>query len=168
MGGRTPSATNIDRTPLPVFSIAGAAVVLLLVALLLVVLAVVDLVKVVHDNNDASPQDGTWQSKLSSFRERIWQAVPLTAIKTILVVWQIVTQVIRWQGYRETDPSPLSQVVQIFGNSGPSGPTLDSGRRKTTSHQRRSYVDYSSLVNPKHSCRDQYLCYIDRRTTPYR
>lgn len=90
--GALPSGTNIARPHL--FSIAGAAVVLLLVALLLVVLTVVDLVKVVPDNNNnASPHGGKWQSKLSSCRDRIWRAVPLTAIKTILVVWQVVTQV---------------------------------------------------------------------------
>ena len=54
---------------------------------------VLDLVKVERDTDDTGERHGKWWKTISACRDRVWNAIPLTAIKTILVVWQIVTQV---------------------------------------------------------------------------
>ena len=69
----------------------GTAVALLLVALVVIILVMVDLIRVVdEDDADTAP---TWEKTLTSCRDRLANTVPLTSIKIIVVVWQIVTQV---------------------------------------------------------------------------
>lgn len=62
---------------------------MLVLALLFVALAIADLVRVSDEINDAS----SWNKRVFTCRDRIIKAVPLTAIKIVLVSWQIVTQV---------------------------------------------------------------------------
>ncbi|CAB1111282.1 unnamed protein product [Ectocarpus sp. CCAP 1310/34] len=54
-------------------------------------LVIVDLVRVVDDGDGTKSRVGKWERFLSC-RDAIAAAIPLTAIKIILVVWQIVTQ----------------------------------------------------------------------------
>lgn len=65
---------------------------MLIVAVLLVAVVIADLVTVVamEDQENATP---TWKNRIHSCRSRIIEAVPLTAIKIVLVAWQIITQV---------------------------------------------------------------------------
>lgn len=56
------------------------------VALFFVALAIADLVRVVNEGVNTASAWNKW-------RGRIVKAVPLTAIKIVLVSWQIVTQV---------------------------------------------------------------------------
>lgn len=57
-------------------------------ALLLVALAIADLVRVI----DEDATTASWKGRIIAYRDRILQAVPLTAIKIVVVSWQIVTQ----------------------------------------------------------------------------
>lgn len=68
---------------------AAATAAVLVVAVLLVALAIADLVRVV--DGDANTES-SWKRRIISYRDRILQAVPLTAIKIVVVSWQIVTQ----------------------------------------------------------------------------
>ena len=64
---------------------------LFLVALVVIVLVIADLLRVVDDDNTDTAS--TWEKRLTSCRDRITNTVPLTSIKIVVVVWQIVTQV---------------------------------------------------------------------------
>lgn len=67
----------------------ATATAVLVLALVFVALAITDLVRVMDEVNGAS----SWNKRVFSCRDRIVKAVPLTAIKILLVSWQIVTQV---------------------------------------------------------------------------
>lgn len=72
---------------------------MLTVAVLVAVLVIAELVAVV-DEDGAGEEDGArsaWWHSWSSCRNLIVKALPLTAIKTVVVVWQIVTQVLLLQ-----------------------------------------------------------------------
>ena len=71
----------------------ATTVAILIVAVLVVAVVIADLVTVVavEDQDNATPT--TWKSRIHSCRSRIIEAVPLTAIKIVLVAWQIITQV---------------------------------------------------------------------------
>lgn len=58
---------------------------------LVIALAIADLVTVVEQDDTAS----SWENRLQSYRNRLVEAIPLTAIKIVLVAWQIITQVCR-------------------------------------------------------------------------
>lgn len=77
----TLSAVILDAT--------AATAAVLVVAVLLVALAIADLVRVVDEDATTA---SSWKTRIVSCRDRILQAVPLTAIKIVLVAWQIVTQ----------------------------------------------------------------------------
>lgn len=68
----------------------ATAAVILAIAILLVALAISDLVSVVDKQTNTA---SSWNKRVHSCRNRIVQAVPLTAIKIVLVAWQILTQV---------------------------------------------------------------------------
>lgn len=69
----------------------GASVAVFLVALVGTALVIADLVRVVDENKTDTAS--AWGKRLTSCRDRIVKAVPLTSIKIVLVAWQIVTQV---------------------------------------------------------------------------
>lgn len=70
----------------------ATAVAMLILAILLVSVAIADLVAVVVVE-DQDNRASSWKSRIQSCRSRIVEAVPLTAIKIVLVAWQIITQV---------------------------------------------------------------------------
>lgn len=69
----------------------GTSTALLSVALGVIVLVIADLVRVMGENN--SDTGSAWEKKITSCRDRIAKAVPLTSIKIVVIAWQIVTQV---------------------------------------------------------------------------
>lgn len=71
------------------------AALALVVAVVVLVGLVSDLVRVVDDNATRT----VWGRRRSDCRRFVKKAFPLTAIKTVVVVWQIVTQV---RTYRES------------------------------------------------------------------
>lgn len=78
------------------FNTTAATAVVFVVAVLVVTLAIADLVRVVDEDGAAAP---SWKTRMVSCRDRILRAVPLTAIKIVLVSWQIVTQARRARVY---------------------------------------------------------------------
>ena len=71
-------------------AIGGASAVLVIV-IFMVALGVTYLVGVV--DRPIPERRGRWERRLSNFRDGLVRAIPLTAIKIILVSWQIVSQV---------------------------------------------------------------------------
>ena len=69
----------------------GGTVTVLVVAMFVVVLGVAYLVGDV--DRPISERTGTWERRVLSFRDGLVRAIPLTAIKIVLVSWQIITQV---------------------------------------------------------------------------
>lgn len=67
-------------------------------------LVIVDLVRVVDDGDGTKSRVGKWERRFLSYRDAIAATIPLTAIKIILVVWQIVTHVKRWKWSKGLDP----------------------------------------------------------------
>lgn len=68
----------------------------LLVVLLAVVFIVVDLVRVVGQGSGGRQETrmlGSWERKFQNARALVARVIPLTAVKMVVVVWQIVTQV---------------------------------------------------------------------------
>lgn len=63
---------------------------LLVLALLVAAVVIADLVDVVEEQENTS---SSWNRRVHSCRNRIVETVPLTAIKIVLVAWQILTQV---------------------------------------------------------------------------
>lgn len=60
-------------------------------ALVAIALMVADLIRVVDENNTDTAF--VWENRLTSLRDWVANIVPLTSIKIVVVVWQIVTQV---------------------------------------------------------------------------
>lgn len=85
--------TNENALPLHrgVVDDTGASTAVFFVALVGIALVVADLVRVVDESKTDTAS--TWKKRLTSCRDRIANAVPLTSIKIVLVAWQIVTQV---------------------------------------------------------------------------
>ena len=69
----------------------SGAVAVLVVAGVVVALGVAYLVDVV--DRPISERSGTWERRVLNFRDGLIRATPLTAIKIVLVSWQIITQV---------------------------------------------------------------------------
>ena len=69
----------------------GGAVPTLVFALVVVTLMVAYLVRVV--DHPTSERVGRWNKRLSDFRDGLVRAIPFTAIKIVVVAWQIITQV---------------------------------------------------------------------------
>ena len=69
----------------------GGAVAVLVVVMFLVPLGVAYLVGVV--DRPISERRGRWTRRVSNFRDGLVRAIPLTAIKIVLVAWQIISQV---------------------------------------------------------------------------
>ena len=91
------------------WSAMGTAVALIIVVLIGVIFVLVDLVRVV---DSSTIERGKLERRALLFRDRLVKALPLTAIKIIVVTWQIITQVrIRLQvissrGMSNKTPSP--------------------------------------------------------------
>ncbi|CAN0365396.1 unnamed protein product, partial [Ascophyllum nodosum] len=68
----------------------GGAVTVLVVAMVVVALGVAYLVSVV--DRPISERSGMWERRILNFRDGLVRAIPLTAIKIVLVSWQIITQ----------------------------------------------------------------------------
>ncbi|CAM9198462.1 unnamed protein product [Ectocarpus sp. 12 AP-2014] len=68
----------------------GVSVVLCVVALAVIALVIADLVRVVEENSTKTASQ--WEQRMTSFRDRMVDVVPLTSIKIVVVAWQIVTQ----------------------------------------------------------------------------
>lgn len=70
---------------------------MLVVVLLAVVLVVVELVRVVDQRRDGEHEGrgvlGVWERKFQHARALLTKVIPLTALKMVVVVWQIITQV---------------------------------------------------------------------------
>lgn len=81
------------------------AVAILVAVLLVIALAISELVAVVHEQTNTEP---SWKIRVYSCRTRIVDAVPLTAIKIILVAWQIMTQVPRHATHRAPSMAAIS------------------------------------------------------------
>ena len=64
---------------------------MLVVAMVVVALGVAYLVGVV--DRPISERGGMWERRILHFRDGLVRAIPLTAIKIVLVSWQIITQV---------------------------------------------------------------------------
>ena len=69
----------------------GGAVAVLVVAMVVFTLGVTYLVGVV--DRPISERGGMWERRILNFRDGLVRAIPLTAIKIVLVLWQIITQV---------------------------------------------------------------------------
>ena len=69
----------------------GGAVAVLVVAMAVVALGVAYLVGVV--DRPISERSGMWERRVLNFRDGLVSAIPLTAVKIVLVSWQIITQV---------------------------------------------------------------------------
>ena len=69
----------------------GGAVAVLVVVMFMVALGVAYLVGVIDRPNSA--RNRTWEERVSKFRDGLVRAIPLTAIKIVLISWQIITQV---------------------------------------------------------------------------
>ena len=61
------------------------------VAVVVVALGVAYLVGVI--DRPVSESSGTWEGRVLNFQDGLVRAIPLTAIKIVLVSWQIITQV---------------------------------------------------------------------------
>lgn len=69
---------------------------MLAAVLLAVALIVADLVRVVDQDDDGGHEGvalGSWERKFQAARALLAKSVPLTSFKTVVVVWQILTQV---------------------------------------------------------------------------
>ena len=73
----------------------GAAVVMIVASVLLLVLAVWDIRRAAFDGLENEINRSEWQRKMSSCIDVMRKAFPLAALKIVLVVWQIITQVRR-------------------------------------------------------------------------
>ena len=69
----------------------GKAIAVLVIVMFVVALGVTYLVDVV--DQPISERRGRWERRVSSFRDGLVRAIPLTAIKIVLVCWQIISQV---------------------------------------------------------------------------
>ena len=69
----------------------GGAVAVLVVAMVVVAMGLAHLVGVV--DRPISERSGMWERRVLNFRDGLVRAIPLTAIKIVLVTWQIITQV---------------------------------------------------------------------------
>ena len=69
----------------------GGAVTVLVVAMVVTALGVAYLVGVV--DRPISERNGMWERRVLNFQDGLVRAIPLTAIKIVLVSWQIITQV---------------------------------------------------------------------------
>ena len=69
----------------------GGAVAVLVVGMVVVSLGVAYLVGVV--GRPISERSGMWERRVFNFRDGLLRAIPFTAIKIVLVSWQIITQV---------------------------------------------------------------------------
>lgn len=104
---------------------AGIAVAGTVIILLIVFFIVSDLMQAVGgegadalSSGGAGRFDTPWKGVLFSCRNYIVNAVPLTAVKIVVVVWQIVTQV--------TNPPILSKILQICNGEVVSGTSLNA------------------------------------------
>ena len=68
----------------------GGAVAVLVVGMVVVSLGVAYLVGVV--DRPISERSGMWERRVLNVRDGLVRAIPLTAIKIVLVSWQIITQ----------------------------------------------------------------------------
>ena len=82
----------------------GEAVGVSAVAIVVVALDVVYLVGVV--DRPISERGGMWERRILNFRDGLVRAIPLTAIKIVLVSWQIITQVKSIGFYLRRKPQP--------------------------------------------------------------
>ena len=64
---------------------------MLVVAMVVVAMGLAHLVGVV--DRPISERSGMWERRVLNFRDGLVRAIPLTAIKIVLVTWQIITQV---------------------------------------------------------------------------
>lgn len=74
----------------------GAGAVVISIVLCAATLIVMDLVGVVDDGTDnaeESMSNGSWKGRFRYLRALLKSAIPLTTFRTIVVVWQIVSQV---------------------------------------------------------------------------
>ena len=69
----------------------GGAVTVLVIIMFVAALFVAYLVGVV--DRPSSDRNGRWERLFLNFRDGLVRAIPLTAIKIVLVSWQIITQV---------------------------------------------------------------------------
>ena len=53
-----------------------------------------------------SERSGMWERRILNFRDGLVRAIPLTAIKIVLVSWQIITQVKFVGVYLRRKPQP--------------------------------------------------------------
>ena len=75
---------------------AGAAVVLIVASVVLLVVAVWDVKRVAFDGPENEINPSGWQRNMSSCIGVMRKAFPRTALKIVLVVWQIIIQVRRF------------------------------------------------------------------------
>lgn len=75
----------------------GITVVVILIVVFMAIAAIYDTVRVrkngTEDGEEWDNEEVAWKRRILSCRNFLVQAVPLSAIKTAVVVWQIVTQV---------------------------------------------------------------------------
>ena len=69
----------------------GGAVAVLVVVVPVIALGVAHLVGVA--DRPIYGKNGKWERRVSNFRDRLIRVIPVTAIKIVLVSWQIITQV---------------------------------------------------------------------------
>ena len=69
----------------------GGALAVLVVVMFVVVFGVAFLVAVI--DRPTSGRNGKWERRVSNLRNGLVRAIPLTAIKIVVVSWQIITQV---------------------------------------------------------------------------
>lgn len=86
----TPTVRTLSHPLVALSNETATAAAVLVLALVFVGLGIADLVRVIDEDANNAP---SWNKRMFSCRDRIVKAVPLTAIKIILVSWQIVTQV---------------------------------------------------------------------------
>ena len=69
----------------------GGAVAVLVVTMIVVALGVAYLVEVA--DRTISERSGMWERRVLNFRDGLVRPIPLTAIKIMLISWQIITEV---------------------------------------------------------------------------
>lgn len=92
----------------------GVFVAVLILLLLVVTLILAGLVQVVDIQPDEEELRQVWKRKLTTYRTFLFNMFPRTAIRIVVVVWQIVTQVLLVRVWRETARGQVRTVEYAF------------------------------------------------------
>ena len=124
----------------------------IIAVLLLATLVIAHIGSVVHDESVERVQS-SWKQKCSSSRAALVEMVPFTAIKILVTVWQIISQVCRSWLAHEIYRSP--NVAVIFFQVGETMITMARGKKTLVSGlDQRCFSSWSpdKALSPCHAC----------------